>query len=136
MATLTLNVAFNDAGLLKGTSNVRFGNLILTGFTNDLAFMNGMTVRELLGEANTILGGGPTPSPTFSYFDFFAAVNSVDMSFNGGPANMSFDDQHLQLPPVTTAAAPEIDPSFALSGMTLLLGALAVIRGRAHIKYC
>ncbi len=29
----------------------------------------------------------------------------------------------------TTAAAPEIDPAGALSGLTLLLGGLAVIRG-------
>jgi hypothetical protein len=35
------------------------------------------------------------------------------------------------LPPGPTAvAAPEIDPASALSGLTLLLGALAVARGR------
>jgi hypothetical protein len=135
VATLTLNVAFNDAGLLKGTSNVLFGNLILTGFTDDLAFLNGMTVRGLLSEANTILGGGPTPGPTFSYSDFWVALNSVDMSFNGGPANMSFDDQHLQLPPTTIVSAPEIDPSSAFGAMTLLLGALAVLRGRAYVRF-
>ena len=30
---------------------------------------------------------------------------------------------------VSTAAAPEIDPAGALSGLTLLLGGLAVVRG-------
>jgi len=32
--------------------------------------------------------------------------------------------------PPTVVAAPEIDPASALSGLTLLLGALAVARGR------
>jgi hypothetical protein len=56
----------------------------------------------------------------------------VNDSFNGGPAFASFDDQHLQLPPATTAAAPEIDPTSALSGMTLILGVLAALRAGAH----
>jgi hypothetical protein len=118
----------------KGNSNVLFGNLVLTGFTNDLAFLNGMTVRGLLSEANNVPGGGPTPSPTFSFQDFDAVLLSVNDLFNGGPAFASFDDQHLQLPPATTAAAPEIDPSTALSGMTLHLGALAALCARVHIK--
>jgi hypothetical protein len=133
VAALDLNVAFNDAGLLKGNSNVLFGNLVLTGFTNDLAFLNGMTVRGLLSEANNILGGGPTPDPTLSFEDFDGVLLSVNDSFNGGPAFASFDDQHLQLPPSTTAA-PEIDRSSVLSEMTLLLGALAVLRGRASAR--
>jgi hypothetical protein len=58
----------------------------------------------------------------------------VNESFNGGPAFASFDDQHLQFPPATKTAAPEIDPSSALSGMTLLLGVLAALRARVHIK--
>jgi hypothetical protein len=74
VAALELNVAFNDAGLLKGNSNVLFGNLVLTGFTNDLAFLNGMTVRGLLSEANNILGGGPVPNPTLSFEDFDAVL--------------------------------------------------------------
>jgi hypothetical protein len=117
----------------KSNSNVLFGNLVLTGFTNDLAFLNGMTVRGLLSEANNILGGGPTPDPTLSFEDFDGVLLSVNDSFNGGPAFASFDDQHLLLPPSATAA-PEIDQSSVLSGMTLLLRALAALRGRPSAR--
>jgi hypothetical protein len=34
----------------------------------------------------------------------------------------------------SVAAAPEIDPASAMSGLTLLLGGLAVIRGRSKKK--
>jgi len=42
----------------------------------------------------------------------------------------------LQFSSVTppTVAAPEIDPAGALSGLTLLLGGLAVVRGRRFRK--
>jgi hypothetical protein len=33
-----------------------------------------------------------------------------------------------------TVAAPEIDPASAMSGLTLLLGGLAVLRGRSSKK--
>ncbi len=36
--------------------------------------------------------------------------------------------------PVTPVAAPEIDPASAVSGLTLLLGGLAVYRGRRAPK--
>jgi hypothetical protein len=37
-------------------------------------------------------------------------------------------------PPPNVVGAPEIDPASAISGMTLLLGGLAVIRGRREKK--
>ncbi|HTW36932.1 MAG TPA: hypothetical protein VMD49_00005 [Steroidobacteraceae bacterium] len=37
-------------------------------------------------------------------------------------------------PTTSTAAAPEIDPAGMLSGLTLLLGGLAVLRGRRKVS--
>lgn len=37
-------------------------------------------------------------------------------------------------PPSTPVRAPEIDPSSAMAGLTLLAGGLAVLRGRRSIK--
>src|ERR1700685_545921 len=70
-ATLELNVAFNDAGLLKGNLGMSVGNLVLTGFTGDLTFANGLTVRQILNDANTVLGGGPEPNPSVMFQDMF-----------------------------------------------------------------
>jgi len=71
VATLELNVAFNDAGLLKGNLGMSVGNLVLTGFTGDLTFANGLTVRQILNDANTVLGGGPEPNPSVMFQDMF-----------------------------------------------------------------
>lgn len=40
----------------------------------------------------------------------------------------------LSVSAITTVAAPEIDPAGAFSGLTLLLGGLAVVRGRRFKK--
>jgi hypothetical protein len=45
---LTFNVDFSDAGLLPGTSGLRFGDLTLDNFTGTLAPLDGLTVRQFL----------------------------------------------------------------------------------------
>src|ERR1700728_596941 len=127
VATLELNVAFNDAGLLKGNLGMSVGNLVLTGFTGDLTFANGLTVRQILNDANTVLGGGPEPNPSVMFQDMFTLANSIDMSFNGGTVS-TFATQHFVYP--VTMSAPEIDPVTMGGAATLLIGALAVVRGR------
>ena len=122
-----MNVAFNDAGLLKGNLGMSVGNLVLTGFTGDLTFANGLTVRQILNDANTVLGGGPEPNPSVMFQDMFTPANSIDMSFNGGTVS-TFATEHFVYP--VTMSAPEIDPVTMGGAATLLIGALAVVRGR------
>ena len=129
--TLTLNVDFNDAGLLTGNLHIPFGDLLLTGLSGDLAFANGMSVRSLLGEANTALGAGPLPGAGLSYQDLFGLINDVDDSFNGGPAG-SFADAHLELPATTTPVL-ETGP-FTGFGDTALLVCLIAGIGRRRIR--
>ena len=53
------------------------------------------------------------------------AMMAVAAAANAG--NNYYDNEHEWTP---QTRAPEIDPASAISGMTLLLGGLAVVRGR------
>jgi hypothetical protein len=65
---------------------------------------------------------------SFSTSDTFGFLDSLgNMVVSGTSAAATFVDQ-LTLSSAT--AAPEIDPASALSALTLLLGSLAVLRGR------
>jgi hypothetical protein len=128
VAALTLNVAFSDAGLLKGNLNLPFGNLILKDLTGDLSFANGLSVRQVLADANTVLGGGAEPNSSVTLTDMFTLTNDIDMSFNGGPVS-AFAIQNFVYPE-TTVSAPEIDPAPMGGAVVLLIGGLAVVRGR------
>jgi hypothetical protein len=101
--------------------------------TGDLTFANGLTVRQILNDANTVLGGGPEPNPSVMFQDMFALANSIDMSFNGGTVS-TFATQHFVYP--VTMSAPEIDPVTVGGAATLLIGALAVVRGRRTLQRC
>lgn len=46
---LKLNVDFSDAGLLPGSSGLRFGDLVLENFSIEPVF-NGLTVRQFFGD--------------------------------------------------------------------------------------
>jgi hypothetical protein len=114
--------------VIEGNLHIPFGDLILTGLSGDLAVFNGINVRSLLGDAETILGGGPLPDPSLSYQDFFLLINDVDQSFNTGPVS-SFADANLELPP-GAAAVPETGRYSTLGDVLLLLGLIAATRGR------
>lgn len=128
VVALTLNVAFSDAGLLKGNLNLAFGDLVLKGLTGDLAFANGLSVRQVLADANTVVGGGAEPNSSVTLTDMFTLTNDIDMSFNGGPVS-TFATQNFVYP-ATTMSAPEVDPTMMSGAALLLIGALAVARGR------
>jgi hypothetical protein len=49
-------------------------------------------------------------------------------------AKTGIGGRHMEDSVMNTAAAPEIDPAAALSGLTLLLGGLAVVRGSRSKK--
>jgi len=131
---LTINTAYNRAGFITGTSSVLLQNLTLTGFTGAEIWANGLTVGQALAVGDTVLGGGPLPNNKTSLLNVFDVLNNIDMAFDGGQVD-AWADQHLEVPSSGggTTSAPEMDPTAAMSGMTLLLGALSVLRSRFRI---
>jgi len=91
---LRFNVDFSDAGLLPGTSGLRFGDLVLTDFST-FPQLNGLTVRQFLGDMNTLLGGG---SSIVSISDLGTLVNDVNSSFSFGSSVSQFAQDHLEAP--------------------------------------
>jgi hypothetical protein len=140
VAALEVTTAFDRAGIsqFKGTSNVLFQNLTLTGLSGDELWANGLSVEQVLAEANVVLGGGPLPNNKTNLTAVFGLVDEVDSSFNAGDGVSTWADAHLLLPTSGggggggsgTMTAPEIDPAGAMSGLTLLAGALAILRAR------
>lgn len=111
---LALNVDFSDAGLLPGTSGLRFGDLILENLSSTPA-LNGLTVRQFLADVNIALGGD-TPIYDISTLD--PITGELNGSFgNGGVSSWAQD--HLVAPAAPTAV-PE--PSSWLALSTVLLG--------------
>jgi len=55
---LRLNVDFSAAGALGGTAGIAFGSIRLCNMTDPS--LDGLTINDLLGIANTLLGGGST----------------------------------------------------------------------------
>jgi hypothetical protein len=109
--TLELNVDFSDAGFLLGSKGIPFGNLILANFST-LPNLNGLTVRQFLGDVNTLLGGG---SSIYTIAELDPIASSVNISFFGGTPS-TFAQDHLVAP---TAPVPE-PSSFVLLGLGAL----------------
>ena len=104
--------------MLPGTSGIPFGNLILANLTGVLAPLDGLTVREFLGDMNTLLGGG---SSIVSIADLGTIVNDVNSSFSSGQPSQ-FAQDHLDAPPVAPTPLPATLSLFAtgLGGLGLL----------------
>jgi hypothetical protein len=135
IADLTMTTVYNRAGFIVGTSSVLLQNLTLTGLSGDEQWANGLSIGGVLAEADTVLGGGPLPNNKTSLNAVFGLVDDINYAFDGGEVD-SWADQHLLLPTSGggtgggTTTAPEINPTGAMSGITLLLGALGVLRAR------
>jgi hypothetical protein len=104
---LELNVDFNNAGFLHGTSSTPFDELVLTNFGGILAGFNGLTVSEFLADANTCLGGGFCIRD-ITIMDTIAA--DFNASFDAGTVS-TFADTNLALPGSVT---PTPEPSSVL----------------------
>jgi hypothetical protein len=111
VAALRLNIDFSDAGLLTHPADVAFGDLDLVNFSGALSALNGLSVRDLLGQVNVLLGGG---SVDYGIDDVFAALDDVNTSFNEGSLATPFAEDHLEFPSI---AVPE-----PATWATLLLG--------------
>jgi hypothetical protein len=87
---LQLDVNFSDAGLLGGTSGLRFGDLYVCELTTTPA-LEGLTVRQILAISNTVLGGGAGP---YSADELDPVVFALTQAFIGG-APSTFAQQNL-----------------------------------------
>ena len=105
---MTFNVDFNDAGLLAGSADIRFGDLrifnlgtfVVEGLPEDFSDLNGLSVRQFLAAANTCLGGG---SCLHTYEGMSLIAEDFSLAFDGGTPTQ-FAQNHLQRPagPVPT----------------------------------
>lgn len=78
--SLALDIGFSDANLLGGTSGLAFGDLLVCDLTATPG-LDGMTVRQVLAVANTLLGGGSAP---YSIDDINSLVFALTQAFVGG----------------------------------------------------
>ena len=74
-----LNIDFTDAGVLHGSAGIAFGDLTLCSLT--VSALNGLTVRDVTGIADTLLGGG---SSVVTITDLYPIVAELNVAFGGG----------------------------------------------------
>jgi hypothetical protein len=94
------------------------------GPTNDALFseLPNPTPNSIDGSPNSVEYTNSAPVLVFSSFVYVCGLTGCNGSPGGGNVNLG--------PLGSVAAAPEIDPITSGSALTLLLGALAVLRGR------
>jgi len=85
--------------------------------------LDGLTVRQFLGDMNTLLGGG---SSVVSIDDLGTIVDDVNSSFSSGIPSQ-FAQDHLVAPTVVTAT-PEP------SSLAVLIAGLLGLAATAHCK--
>jgi hypothetical protein len=76
--------------------------IIVTGLTSPLSHFNGMTIGEILAEANNVLGGGALPSG-MSYSNFNDMVSLLNENLDEGTPT-GWAQQHLIAPCVPSGA--------------------------------
>ena len=114
---LEFNVDFSDAGFLPGASGIPFSDLILENFSPFFSPFNGLTVRQFLGDVNTLLGGGST---IFTIAELGTTVGDLNASFSAGTPS-AFAQAHL-VAPTSVGAVPEPSSWMLLATAVLGLG--------------
>jgi hypothetical protein len=80
-ATLTLNIAFNNAGLL-GSGNPGYGNQVYWNYPGNPDSLNGMSLIQILAAANLALSGGALPAG-YSYESLAILVQNINEAYDG-----------------------------------------------------
>jgi len=128
---LQLDVDFADAGLLEGSLGLKFGDLQL--YDTYACLPDGTSVRDLLAEANTALGGGSTPC---SIDDLDVIALSLTIAFNSGVPS-TFAQDSLVAPGGTSGGGGTNVPepsSVLLLGVGLLGLGIFQYRRRASVS--
>ena len=83
VTALVLDIDFSDAGLLPQNVGIPFGDLVLVNFPNThrLPQLNGLTVRQFSGVANTLLGGGSFGTYTIAHTRSQSSWTNLVVSF-------------------------------------------------------
>jgi hypothetical protein len=102
--TLTLNIAFNTAGVL-GIGPNNFGSLIYTKSGDSLS---GLTVNQILDAANRALAGMGLPAG-HDFSSLASLVGSLNISFHDYDLS-SWAASHLSTPMVVVQCASEVPP--------------------------
>lgn len=124
LLALQLDVDFSDAGVTLGSSGTSFGDLVVENYT-PLPSINGLTVRQILADANTDLAGG---NSGFA-IDLLEpdVIASLASSFDGGTPSV-FAQDDLVAPSGTTGGGgttvPEPSSVLLLAAGLLALGIL------------
>jgi hypothetical protein len=131
----TLNVAFSEAGLLTHPTGVTFGDLVfqnLESLRDDssdgkMEEFDGLSVREVLSDADQALGGGPSP---FFLPDLAIALDVATDVFDDGGAGADGDASSILRFPSLTSAPPVPEPS-TWAMMLIGFGGLWFVRSHA-----
>lgn len=94
---LRLNVDFSDAGYTLGSLGIPFGDLVFHDYSQ-VPQVNGLTVRQVLAQANTLLGGGASG---YGIADANSIVMNLNASFFQEPSE--FAQNYLQVAGDTTS---------------------------------
>ncbi|HEX6841260.1 MAG TPA: hypothetical protein VF113_07020 [Stellaceae bacterium] len=121
VATLAINIAFSDAGLIAHPAGTAFGDLEFTGLSGALSSLNGQTIRSLFPEVNVLLGGG---TEAFTINDVAETLIDTNQAFGGGingEGASTFALNHLEFPTVVTAVPePPLWPIFVIGSVLVI----------------
>jgi PEP-CTERM motif len=131
----TLNVAFSEAGLLAHPTGVTFGDLVfqnlesLINFSSDgkLGELDGLSVREVLLDADQALGGAQSP---FFLPDLATALDlAMNLTDDGGAGDDGGASTFLRFP--SLMSAPPVPEPSTWAMMLIGFAGLWFVRSRA-----
>jgi len=93
---LTINIDFSDFGVTGGNLGIPFGDLQLQNFLHSQFNLNGLTVRQVLEQANNLLGGGSSLFYSIDQLD--PLIGKLNSSFGDGSVSQ-FAMDHLRVVP-------------------------------------